>query len=287
MLCELLKLPLDQLLSFQTFFCQLGPQSLLRMTRLLAMEPASLLELKRELQMDVWQPNTAAAAVMTAEQHAAFPYQHEQLRVAFAETTGFSPPTSIPTHLAGPMKTSIGSLDLGAIPMDMVLGDDVGELFSAPNLHRSDSDPLSSLQFPPALRSSNSDPFNLRAGSNSPSPPPTGASTSGGGEQPSGYVINRSNVSDPLRLRFERPAAGKTPNATAATAVAVAFAGSAGGGGGGGGGGEDGGDGTEPSAAMDEDGDDSGEDAMPPSAFMSAADDYDGGETYATRSRTL
>ncbi len=56
----------------------------------------------------------------------AFSLAHHSLR------RGASPPTSIPTHLAGPMKTSIGSLDLGALSMD--LGVDEGPRLDADNL---------------------------------------------------------------------------------------------------------------------------------------------------------
>lgn len=104
-LCELLKLPVEQLLLFHVWFCSLSRDVLLRLVRLLSIPSTALLDLKRRLSTRSVDKGLLDSGLL--------------LRVPSADSAGFSPPTALPTHLAGPMKTSIGSLDLGAISMDM------------------------------------------------------------------------------------------------------------------------------------------------------------------------
>ena len=135
--CEVLKLPVEQLLSFHTLFCSLGEGPLKRLIALLSLDSSQLLELRTALSME--DSNNAPNSLSNSDK--LVPLPREDLFM----TTGFSPPASLPTHKAGPMKTSVGSLELGAVPMDLGFADD----FEFANmLDREDSgtfDPFSNL----------------------------------------------------------------------------------------------------------------------------------------------
>jgi hypothetical protein len=142
------KLPVEQIVSFHNWFCSLGNVVLGQLSHLLSsLDCDSLIELRSAvlLQKEV-------ESVGGPDPLVALPGKREDLLNSLM--SGFSPPaaSNYQQAMAGPMKISVGSLELGAMPMEIGFEDfaldtrkDADPLLRMGLMHRSDSDPIAAV----------------------------------------------------------------------------------------------------------------------------------------------
>lgn len=99
---SILKLPLEQLVSFHMWFCGLGPGLLRQLVLLLTgMSSAQLIELRSLLLLpSMQQPGQQHDSVVEPVR----PVLHSRDELVNSLMSGFSPDASYPTHIGGPMK---------------------------------------------------------------------------------------------------------------------------------------------------------------------------------------
>jgi hypothetical protein len=246
---SVLKLPLDQLVAFHAWFCGLGPALLRQLVQLLTgMSSPQLIDLRSMLLLPSHQHGAQEANQDLLLARVPMPARDELVNSLMS---GFSPDASYPTHNAGPMKVSVGSLDLGAIPMDLGFGEDD---LHAHYIHRSDSDPLGLRAGGPSIfNRSDSDPFSQ--------PRPPGSRNNSGNSLPAAGATG-GTMGPPPPVRSAAPVApppgrAGTEKMSAAAAAAAADAAAA-------------------AADMDDGGDDEEYDddsMMPPSVFQTQPSD--------------
>ncbi len=103
---SILKLPLEQLVSFHLWFCGLGPSLLRQLVLLLTgMSSAQLIELRSLLAIPSMQQSGGHSEVVLETTR---PVLHARDELVNSLMSGFSPDASYPTHVGGPMKVRGG-----------------------------------------------------------------------------------------------------------------------------------------------------------------------------------